>query len=485
MGQFVAILRDSFREAVDGFVIYLMLVISAVVILVLGSFSFAPAAADKAIPQYVERFALFVPDRGTARVVMAPSGVAYSASDIADDGGVVRFRLTAKEIAPGDKDQNLLQRMLLNALADKDPFKRAVAAWQKPAPVGSDMKLKIPRNGERPAEKKDKPRAGDESAGFEIVTTTYVTPEEVAAVTDDAMVAFLRDQLWVHMGVTRADISRVKDAPPGTYRFDVVLPGAKHARGWPQRVGVFFGGFDLGETSTGSILYNIQDWVVNWAGSGILLMISTVITAFFVPNMLRKGSLDLLIAKPIGRTRLLLFKYLGGLTFIFILTTITVGGVWLALAVRSGYWNFHFLLTIPVLMFTFALLYAVSTLVGVLTRGPIACILVTALFAGGLYAVGTAKSVADLNRKTDPPMFGDWPSWLYPAIDGLNRGLPRYKDLGKVMSKLSQDGNLTTIEQRFSSQLDYPDGFEVLGVSTIYIAVFLGLACWRLETRDG
>ena len=40
MLQFFAILKDSFREAVDGFVIYAMLGMSALVILIVRSMSF-------------------------------------------------------------------------------------------------------------------------------------------------------------------------------------------------------------------------------------------------------------------------------------------------------------------------------------------------------------------------------------------------------------------------------------------------------------
>ena len=41
--QFFAILKDSFREAVDGFVIYAMLAMAAIVIVLIGSISYTPA----------------------------------------------------------------------------------------------------------------------------------------------------------------------------------------------------------------------------------------------------------------------------------------------------------------------------------------------------------------------------------------------------------------------------------------------------------
>ena len=121
----------------------------------------------------------------------------------------------------------------------------------------------------------------------------------------------------------------------------------------------------------------IEDVIVGGIGSGIAMLIGIVITAFFVPNMLRKGTVDMLLVKPISRVTLLLYKYVGGLTFIFLNTVVAVGGVWLALGLRSGVWATGFLVMILVITFFFAILYSVSTLFGVLTRSPIVAILLT------------------------------------------------------------------------------------------------------------
>ena len=147
---------------------------------------------------------------------------------------------------------------------------------------------------------------------------------------------------------------------------------AKASRG---KLKIFFGAVTITRnTSLGFVLWLIEDQLINGLGSGVALLISMIITAFFIPNMLRKGSIDLLVSKPIGRSQLLIYKYIGGLTFIFLLSCVSIGGVWLVLAVRSGYWDPSFLVVIPVLTFTFAILYAVSTLVAVFTRSAIAAL---------------------------------------------------------------------------------------------------------------
>src|SRR5262249_46089523 len=122
---------------------------------------------------------------------------------------------------------------------------------------------------------------------------------------------------------------------------------------------------------------------------------------FFIPNMLRKGTVDLLLVKPIHRSSLLLYKYVGGLTFIFLNTVLAITGVWLALGLRSGFWSPGFLLVILVITFFFAILYAVSTLFGVLTQSPITAIVVTVLTLIILLAVGWIHWVFEERRERE------------------------------------------------------------------------------------
>ena len=57
------------------------------------------------------------------------------------------------------------------------------------------------------------------------------------------------------------------------------------------------------------------------------------------------------------------------------------------LGFRSGLWGTGFLLTIFVLTSQFAIFYAVSTLLAVLTRSPIVCILGTIMTWGLLFGL--------------------------------------------------------------------------------------------------
>ncbi len=461
MIQFFAILKDSFREAVDGFVIYVMLGLTAILLVLIASLSFTPAPAEEVLPDLVKRFALYVPDQGKANPVALAPGTAYTATDIQTNGSDVTFRLTAKG----------------------ESFRRAVAGWLKPA--GPSTKLTFPEGGRR-GKKQASEKEPDEfkELGLEFVTDQGATAAEAAAVTDDQMAAFIANQFETHLGAHGVGVKRMPGAEP-EYAFEITIPRATSTPDWSQDVALFFGAWKFGRIPLGLTLQVTQDNIVNGIGAWVTLLIGVVITAFFIPNMLRKGALDLLIAKPIGRGRLLVYKYIGGLTFVFLLSVAAIGGAWLVLGIRSGHWNPHFLLVIPLLTFTFALLYAVSTLTAVLTRSAIAAILITLTFSVVLGLVGHFKTIADRKRNTGEPIMGNWPEWMYTLADALNDGLPRYKDLDKLSSRITAEGNLTPLELRaLTGQLDYPSWGGAVGLSFAYIAGFLALAVWRFKKRD-
>jgi ABC-type transport system involved in multi-copper enzyme maturation permease subunit len=470
MRQFFAILKDSFREAVDGFVIYVMLGLTVVLLLLLASLSFTPAPAEEVVPELVQRFALYIPDRGQAQPVANSSGVEYQSSDIKTDRSDVTFRLRAKG----------------SGQAGADAFRRTVAGWLKPV-TGPTQKVTFSPNGPKKSEKQSKSELREPPQfGLEFVLDQGVTDAEATAVTDEQMAAFVANQVETHFGISEATAKRLSGSAEPIYEFEVHAHGATAGRMWPHDTALFFGVWKFGRFPLSISLHVIEDNILNGLGAGIALIIGVVITAFFIPNMLRKGALDLLIAKPIGRTPLLIYKYIGGLTFVFVLSVAAIGGAWLVIGMRSGHWEPRFLLVIPLLTFSFAILYSISTLAAVITRSAIAAILLTLAFGFVLYLAGQFKTIADLKRNAGLPIMGEWPAWVFNFADTLNNVLPRYKDLDKLTTKLIDESTLAPIELRIKTgQLGSPSWTGTLGLSLAYIAGFLALACWRFRTRDG
>jgi hypothetical protein len=127
--------------------------------------------------------------------------------------------------------------------------------------------------------------------------------------------------------------------------------------------------------------------MAGWVG----LLVAIIVTAGSIPSLLQRGTLDLLLARPVGRPGILAAKYAGGCIFVFLVATLVIGGSWLAISLRTGHWNFYFPLTILTLTFFFAVLYSVSVLVGVLTRSHATAAVMTLLTWLACYGVGRAR----------------------------------------------------------------------------------------------
>jgi hypothetical protein len=269
-------------------------------------------------------------------------------------------------------------------------------------------------------------------------------------------------------------------------------------------------------TSLREGVYFIENTLVGGVGAWVAVLVGVIVTASFIPNMLQKGSIDLILAKPIRRPSLLLYKYVGGLAFVLLLTAATVVSVWAAIGARSGIWAPGFLLVIPAVTFYFALLYSVSTLTAVLTRSTVVAILMTCAAWFVFWLNGTAHGWLDGIRKTkaeaearirevsgapkadekkaadaddedrQPPSTMDVPRWVYTASDVAYKVLPRTSELNSLTATWISRGVLTEPEAaaRGLDKVDQPAWDETVGVTAAFIAVMLGLACWKFVRTD-
>lgn len=106
--------------------------------------------------------------------------------------------------------------------------------------------------------------------------------------------------------------------------------------------------------------------------SSLLMLLAIFASASFLPNMLEKGTVDLFLSKPISRTQALLGKYFGGVLVVFINVAFMIISMWLLVSIKFAYWDFSILWTIFFIVFVFASLYSIITLLGVITQGSTA-----------------------------------------------------------------------------------------------------------------
>src|SRR5262249_38065379 len=136
----------------------------------------------------------------------------------------------------------------------------------------------------------------------------------------------------------------------------------------------------------------------------------------------------------VHRVLLLVYKYIGGLTFMFINATVAIVGVWLVLGLRTGLWGWGILVCVLVLTFQFALFYALSTLCAVLTRSAIISIMAVCLFWALLWATGFSYNIVQGFKRLDSTSSG-WDT-ADKITNTMRVVLPRYKDLDTLTTSL-------------------------------------------------
>jgi hypothetical protein len=433
--KFLTVLKDSYREAVDGKVFQTMVVLAGLFVLFVASISYRPLTLEDGLNR---RF-----------------GVLNFAFELGKQPGAPRFAVENYRMTNG-----------------------AAVPWE------GDYELDVVVTCSDQRALDDLRRQG-------------------LPVTAPAVEALLTEEYYF---LSNRTVTEVKDGPPGQARFRVATRGTTvtEPTAWLHEPTVLFAvPAPIFNGTLRELVYKVEKVLVNDVGARILLLVGIVVTAGFVPNLLRKGTLDLYIVKPIGRAELLVYKYVGGLLFVFLLTTLTVGGVWLVIGLRAGVWAPEFLLLIPILTLYFAIVYAVSVLVGVLTRSALVAILAALLAWGLLFLAGylndkiraARQAEAEVRRaigRGDPagghegPSALGLPRWVETGLHRLTTVLPRGFDLDTQASRAIARGVLTEQEVK-KDRLDapLPSWAETVGVSVGWIALLLGLACWRFATRDG
>jgi ABC-type transport system involved in multi-copper enzyme maturation permease subunit len=498
--KFLAILQDSIREAIDAKVFYVMVGLSLLMTLLTLSITFTPVAGGR---QVIQDWAILplntdAPDIGQAR-----------AMDQLFQVRPTRFEVTEVEPLEGEPD------------AATSTFK---------------VKLKASFNTPDAAKKaKADPKAVETFIGEQFGLLEGRCMMEAADVHFtgwEGEMPLLGGLFGGGGGGLKGNFELEARPTPATFRF------------WPNRFSLIFGAWDV-TGQAGFPLFQqlgiIENVLVGYIGSTIAVLVSIVISAFFIPNMLRKGSVDLLLVKPIGRVSLLLYKFVGGLTFIFLNTAVAVIGVWAALGLRSGVWAVSFLETILVLTFFFAILYSVSTVFGVITRSPISAILLTVGVWAVFFIIGFIHSIIDQFRSLDrmaqaiqaklgdegvkamegvPDGAPDNPqaprpgqrgprleqmrfheNWFTQTIYVLHIILPRTNDLYRLTDRqIHHDlafGEPTAPPEQDKPPAKLPGGIEmpqivdkppslaeVVGVSGAFIAAMLAIACFWFATKD-
>jgi ABC-type transport system involved in multi-copper enzyme maturation permease subunit len=490
----LAILKDSLREAWDSKTLLVMLVLAGLFLVGVASIGYEAAAPRDVFDQYAKKLSAPVLrlDRGKHRVTMVDrrTGIPYPHPEVTittfrtlKEGGhaatgehefaiVVKNsdEMTPEPPAGPGKDKGAVDPNKKDParVESADIFERYVAAWH-------DSEGNIVRLEDR----KD------------------IDPRKwrlLAPVTDDMVREFLAAELDDDIQAPITGFERLPADRPGERVYKITAGPSAEPRIWPVKFSILFGVWESpAPAPLGVLLHTIQEYIISWIGGLLVILIAVIVTSFFIPNMLRPGSVVMLLSKPISRTTLLLFKYLGGLFFVLILATFVVGGVWLITGIRAGVWAPGVFVVIPLMTLSFAILYAISTVTAVWSRNAIVSILVTLAIAGLLWLVGKAEFASRVHRvlrdeeaalKKEEPKY-DW--WARAAV-GLNSALPRWHDIDVLTGRAVEQSLMTPSQQEEQGtagiKKHLPSWAGTIGVTALWIVALLGLACWRFSVKD-
>lgn len=133
--------------------------------------------------------------------------------------------------------------------------------------------------------------------------------------------------------------------------------------------------------------------IINFLVGVLGVFVAILVTSTIIPQMFDSGSLSLLLSKPVSRSMMFVAKFFGGCAFILINVTYLYVGLWAIVGFRLEIWSKGLLLCIPIFLFVFAIYYSVSAFAGVLWRNAIVCVVITVLFWLACFTVGLTKGL--------------------------------------------------------------------------------------------
>ncbi len=120
------------------------------------------------------------------------------------------------------------------------------------------------------------------------------------------------------------------------------------------------------------------------------IFFSIFVAANTIPSIMERGTIDLLLSKPLSRTKLLLGKILGGFVVAAVNIVFFILASWIIISAATGIWNVGYLLSLAPALLGFISLYSVLVFIGVTTQssalGMIVCYLLASVISGLLFS---------------------------------------------------------------------------------------------------
>jgi ABC-type transport system involved in multi-copper enzyme maturation permease subunit len=196
-----------------------------------------------------------------------------------------------------------------------------------------------------------------------------------------------------------------------------------------------------------------------------IILFGTFGVAGLIPSMLEKGTIDLLLSKPLHRLELLLGRSLGAVGGVATNLFYFFAGVWLILGFKGGVWVWGFLSSMLYVIVAFACLSSIVVLVGLLSRSTALSVL-TAFFV---------MVISTLLESRTALLFLLSDNTVYHAIlNGLYYAVPQVPAM--IQNSALLIGGLPGRSTTFNI---YPFVYSLSSAAVIY-----GIAGWYFLKKD-
>ena len=166
-------------------------------------------------------------------------------------------------------------------------------------------------------------------------------------------------------------------------------------------IGFFLLALNLGEnviTLFGHDLSGLPDDVLRRFEAAVIaffyqvaIFVGIFAIASFYPSMQEKGTIDLLLSRPMSRFNIFTAKFIGCMLVVFVVMASLVLGTWFIFWLKLGIAHIEYLSTIPIFMLQFLAFMAFIALVGVVFRNAtlsaILAIFIPFIFSAIAYAL--------------------------------------------------------------------------------------------------
>lgn len=132
-----------------------------------------------------------------------------------------------------------------------------------------------------------------------------------------------------------------------------------------------------GDESFRDAIIKFETNLINQFSFMVVFCLLLIMSASFIPTILEKGNIDLLLSKPISRKKIVLGKFISVVFLAFIIISLLVSVIWFIISIKTNIWYFPFLTAIIWFTFIFALMYSFELFIGFVSQSTILSLLLT------------------------------------------------------------------------------------------------------------